>query len=412
MIFTGGTLVEETPSGIRGTDYHIIHSTMQLKIKLKDDGSVHKYKARLCARGDMLSGKTPDEETYSPTIGALSFAAVHQIAILDKMFTCSVDVVGAYLYENYPDSATPLYLKIEPHVAEALGLDPYKTYRIKKYLYGLPDSGRAYYKGYSSHLEAHNYKRTLSDPCLFVKIINECRTYIWIHVDDTFVASTCPEELAIFQKIIGLKYDYTAEADVESYLGLHRTQLKDGGIRLTQPKLLTEIFEKFDPSNIPGTEKVTAPQSVISDDKWDATPFNRTEYLSLLGALIYLTKSRPDIATAISFAGTHSVNPTVTAYNELLRCVQYLWNTKDIGLVLHPGTAGAPLTLRCYVDASYLTHDDSKSHTGYCLSFGTIGTFYSKSSKQTLVTTSSTHAEMRALYQLILDIIFLIHLCD
>ena len=412
MIFNGGTLVEETPAGIRGVDYHIIHSTMQMKIKLKDDGTVQKYKARLCARGDMLAGKTPDEETYSPTIGALSFAAVHQIAILDSMHTCSVDVVGAYLYENYPDSATPLYLKIEPHVAEALGLDPYKTYRIKKYLYGLPDSGRAYYKGYSSHLEAHDYKRTLSDPCLFVKITNECRTYIWIHVDDTFVASTCLQELAIFEKVIGLKYDYTVEADVESYLGLHRTKLKDGGIRLTQPKLLTEIFEKFDPSKIPGTGKVTAPQSNISDDNWDTTPFNRTEYLSLLGALIYLTKSRPDIATAISFAGTHSVNPTVSAYQELIRCVQYLWNTKDAGLVLHPGTAGAPLTLRCYVDASYLTHDDSKSHTGYCLSFGTIGTFYSKSSKQTLVTTSSTHAEMRALYQLVLDIIFLIHLCE
>ena len=80
--------------------------------------------------------------------------------------------------------------------------------------------------------------------------------------------------------------------------------------------------------------------------------------------------------------------------------------------MLHPGTPGAELKLKCYVDASYLTHDDSKSHTGYCLSFGDIGVFYAKSAKQTLVTTSSTHAEMRALYQLILDIIYVVNLCE
>jgi hypothetical protein len=46
------------------------------------------------------------------------------------------------------------------------------------------------------------------------------------------------------------------------------------------------------------------------------------------------------------------------------------------------------------------------------MSFGEIGTFYVKSKKQTLVATSSTHAEVRALYQLVLDIVFVVNLCD
>jgi hypothetical protein len=83
-----------------------------------------------------------------------------------------------------------------------------------------------------------------------------------------------------------------------------------------------------------------------------------------------------------------------------------------MGLVIKAGVANRELILTCYVDASYLTLHDSKSHTGFCLSFGEIGTFYSKSSKQTLVATSSTHAEMRALYTCVLDIIFVIHICD
>ena len=62
------------------------------------------------------------------------------------------------------------------------------------------------------------------------------------------------------------------------------------------------------------------------------------------------------------------------------------------------------------MDASYLTHPDSKSHQGYRLSFGDIGSFYSKSSKQQLVSTSSTQIEVRALQTLIVDIIFIVEL--
>jgi hypothetical protein len=406
-----GTLIEEAPIGVRGKDYILIHSTMQLKIKLKPDMTVDKYKARLCARGDMLSGMI--QETYSPTVSALARATAHQLAILDSMHTCIVDTVGAYLYQDYPDDATPLYLKLEPHVAEALGLNPTATYRIKKYLYGLPDSGRAYYRAYSEHLIAEGYTRTLSDPCLFIKIANGHRTYVWIHVDDTFVASTDKNELEVFQRVVGKKYQYTVQHDVESYLGIAITRLPDGTVRLTQPKLLAELFAEFEDMII-GQRAVTTPHSGKSEmsPDWDSTPIERQKYLHLLGALLYVTMSRPDIATAVSFAATHSVSPSEGAYRELIRCVQYLYHTQEVGLVLHPGKPGEDLILRCFVDASYLTHSDSKSHTGYCLSFGTIGTFYSKSTKQTVVTTSSTHAEARALYQAVLDIIYVIHLCE
>ena len=62
---------------------------------------------------------------------------------------------------------------------------------------------------------------------------------------------------------------------------------------------------------------------------------------------------------------------------------------------------GNPLTIYCYVDASYLLHNDSKSHTGYTISFGPTGSFISKSKKQNLISTSSMHSEERAVYALI-----------
>ena len=329
------------------------------------------------------------------------------------MHTCIVDTVGAYLYQDYPDDATPLYLKLEPHVAEALGRDPNALYRIRKYLYGLPDSGRAYYTAYSDHLISEGYTRTISDPCLFVKLTDNSRTYVWIHVDDTFVASTNEGELLKFQQSVGKKYQYTVQHDVESYLGIAITRLPDRTVRLTQPKLLAELFTEHADS-LQRCTRINTPHSGLTEEspEWSNKPISRTQYLHLLGALLYLTTSRPDIATAVSFAATQSVSPSEGAYSELIRCVQYLYNTQDVGLLLHPGDPEGDLVLRCYVDASYLTHSDSKSHTGYCLSFGTIGTFYSSSKKHTLVTTSSTHAEMRALYQAVLDIIYVVNLCE
>ena len=117
-------------------------------------------------------------------------------------------------------------------------------------------------------------------------------------------------------------------------------------------------------------------------------------------------------ATVISSAATYSCSSTAAHFNEMLYIVRYLKDSSFRGLTLHPGLKGQPLQLTCYVDASYLTHKDSKSQTGYCLSFGNLGSFYSKSSKQSLVATSSTHAEIRALQALTLDILFIIHLCN
>jgi hypothetical protein len=408
-LFEGGTLVPEKID--RSKPYQLIRTTMQLKMKMKDDNTLDKLKARCCAMGNLLGGLISD--TYSPTISALAIAVVHQIAVIDEMHTCSVDTVGAYLYQPYPMDATPLYVTLEPSVCEALNLDPQITYRVRKYIYGLPDSGRAYYQAYSSHLEAHGYKRTISDPCLFVKVTPDSRTYVFCHVDDTFVASTCKDELKIFQDVVKLKFKITVEEDVSSYLGIHIERLSDGSVQLTQPKLLNQLFEEFHPEDMPRTDRVTAPQRLPVSQSQAPTAIDTGQYLHLLGILLYLTKSRPDIATAVSFAATHATAPTLGDYHELLHCVKYLYNTREKGLILRRNSSpGAPLTLRCYVDASYLTHSDSKSHTGYCMSFGELGAFYSKSSKQTLVTTSSTHAEMRALYQLVIDIVYTVNLCS
>ena len=102
--------------------------------------------------------------------------------------------------------------------------------------------------------------------------------------------------------------------------------------------------------------------------------------MHLLGKLQYLVKSRPDIKLAILYLATKSNNHTTTDYNDLLNIVKYLSTTTELGLVLYQH-CGYPLTIYCYVDALYLLHSDSKSHTGYTISFGPTVSFISKSKK-------------------------------
>ena len=117
-----------------------------------------------------------------------------------------------------------------------------------------------------------------------------------------------------------------------------------------------------------------------------------TTYLRLLGLLMYLTKSRPDIMTAVSFGATKSISPTQDDYNnQLYYIVEYIRATADKG---HSIPA---IQLYCEVDASYLIHSDSKGHTGYKMGLHPNGTFYNRSAKQTL----EFHAEMHALYTLV-----------
>ena len=86
-------------------------------------------------------------EIYSPTAAALTYSIVHQIAII---YVRIIDTAGAYLYQTYPSTSPAIYIKMSIKVMEACKISSNVVFRIEKYIYGLPDSGRAYYLAYSA----------------------------------------------------------------------------------------------------------------------------------------------------------------------------------------------------------------------------------------------------------------------
>jgi len=97
--------------------------------------------------------------------------------------------------------------------------------------------------------------------------------------------------------------------------------------------------------------------------------------------------------------------------------VEYLRQTSEQGLTIYPkkDEDDDKIHLTAFVDAAYMSHNDASSHTGYCVAIGSMNPrsfVVNKSSKQKCVATSSTHAEVRALFDLTVNLVFLISLFD
>jgi len=107
--------------------------------------------------------------------------------------------------------------------------------------------------------------------------------------------------------------------------------------------------------------------------------------------LLFLCKrARPDIQTSVAYLSTRVKAPDVDDQKKLSRVMRYLRATRDLPLTLEAGAAGQP---EWWIDASFGTHHDMKSHTGGLMTLGK-GAVYATSRRQKINTRSSTEAEL------------------
>jgi hypothetical protein len=110
-------------------DYDCIHATIDLKVKYVDETTIDKFKVRVCGCGnELVRNATYTNETYSPTVAHLTHSTMLQLEIYDQMHMCSIDTVGAFLYQEYLESLKLLYVILPKAVAEVCNLDPKATY--------------------------------------------------------------------------------------------------------------------------------------------------------------------------------------------------------------------------------------------------------------------------------------------
>jgi hypothetical protein len=133
---------------------------------------------------------------------------------------------------------------------------------------------------------------------------------------------------------------------------------------------------------------------------------SESTYLTVVAKLLYMAKRhRPDILLAIGFLTTRSTFCTEEDLVKLYHVLGYVLGTIERGIIIEFGDNPRP---RAWIDASYGIHErDGKSHTGASIVFGTGGPLYVTSTKQSIVTKSSTEAELIAFSDVASEVISL-----
>jgi hypothetical protein len=310
-----------------------------------------------------------------------------------------MDEVTAYLYGSLDSE---IYMK----VPNGINIPNQKAHsnmycvKLQKSLYGLKQSGRMWYNRLSEFLSLRGY--TKNDDCLVSSIkITTGFCIISVYVDDLNIIRN-KNDINEARHHLKTEFEIKDLGKTKFCLGLQLEHLPSGFF-IYQGAYVQKILEKF---NMNKSYPTRTPMVVLSLDmeKDIFRPRDDNEtlgqnypYLSAIGALMYLANStRPDIAFAVNLLARYSAAPTKRHWTGIKNIFRYLNGTRDLGLFY--GTNQDP-TLIGYTDAGYLSDPHNvRSQTGFVFLQG--GTAISwKSSKQTLVATSTNHSEIIALYE-------------
>ncbi|GJQ90116.1 retrovirus-related pol polyprotein from transposon TNT 1-94 [Tanacetum coccineum] len=326
---------------------------IQGDLNADERGIVIKNKARLVAQGHTQEEGINYDDVFAPV------ARIEAI----RLFLAYVSFMGFIVYQMDVKSDF-LYGTIteEVYVCQAPGFEdpdyPDKVYQVVKALYGLHQAPRAWYETLAKYLLDNGFYRGRIDPTLFIKKQKGDILLVQVYVDDILFGSTKKELCTDFEKLMKDKFQMSSMRELTFFLGLQVKQKIDG-IFISQDKYVADILRKFN----------------YTDVKTASTPFNLEKpsvkyedaddvdvhlYRSMIGSLMYLTASRPDIMFAVCACARFQVTPKTSHLLAVKRIFRYM--------------------------------KDMKSTTGGCQVLGNRLISW-QCKKQTIVATSTTKAE-------------------
>jgi len=246
--------------------------------------------------------------------------------------------------------------------------------KLNKALYGLKQSGRMWNETLNKVLLKLNFKRFLSDPCVYIKKDenNNIKCLLAVYVDDIIVAGTS-EEVNKTKSLIKENFEATDVGEVDYIIGIKFVKCKDGYF-IHQKKYLEDILNKFEINKFKPTSNMIPIENNILKSK----KFNPTKYKQAIGSLLYLAIStRPDILFSVSRASRKSKDPTYEDWYNVIKIFRYLKGKPDYGIKF---TYNNKLEFKVYVDADLGGDKDTRrSTTGFLMLINSAPTsWYSK----------------------------------
>ncbi|GKB71295.1 retrovirus-related pol polyprotein from transposon TNT 1-94, partial [Tanacetum coccineum] len=301
------------------------HPLDNVIVKLDEYGDVLKNKARLVANGYKQEEGINFEESFSSVARIMAIRIFIANAASKRMIIYQMNVNIAFLNGK---------LKEEVYVSQTEGFidpdHPTHVYRLKKALYGLNQAPRAWYNTLLRFLLDNQFSKGVVDSTLFTRKTGKHVLLVQIYVDDIIFVSTNPKACDTFSKEMSSKFRMSMMGQMSFFLGLQVSQSHEG-IFINQSKYAQEILIKYgmdtsDPVDTPMVDRLKLDEDPLG------IPVDQTRFRGMVGSLMYLTASRPDLVFAMCMCARYQAKPTKKHLEAIKRVFQYLQGTINRGL--------------------------------------------------------------------------------
>ncbi|GJU72115.1 retrovirus-related pol polyprotein from transposon TNT 1-94 [Tanacetum coccineum] len=269
-----------------------IHEFERLQVKTDEFGGVLKKKARLVSQGFRQEERIDFEESFAPVARIEDICIFIANAAHKNMMIFQMDVKTAFLNGE---------LKEEVYVSQPEGFvdqdNPSHVYKLKKALYGLKQAPHAWYDMLSIFLISQHFSKGVVDLTLFTRQAGNDLLLVQIYVDDIIFASTNTAMCNELANQMTAKFKMSMMGQMLFFLGLQISQ-SPRGIFINQSKYASEIVKKY---GMLTTDSVDTPlvEKRNLDEDLQRTQVDATLYRGMIGSLMYLTSSRPDLVLGI-----------------------------------------------------------------------------------------------------------------
>jgi len=262
------------------------------KVKHNADGSVNRYKTRLVAKSYAQTYGIDYEETYSPIAKMTTIRAVIVIVAAKGWSLHQMDVKNVFLHGDLQEE---VYMEQPPSYVDQT--HPNLVCRLKKALYSLKQALRAWSNKIGEYLVTSGFQTSNADFSLYVKKTDHGIVVIVIYVDDLIITGNNDVDIFDLKKLLKQKFEMKDLGELRYFLSIEGIQSPKGIWLLQRQYALNKLSEYgmtgYKPISIPLEQnvKLSANEGDLVDDT--------IMYRRIVGRLIYMTITRPDLSYAV-----------------------------------------------------------------------------------------------------------------